>query len=68
MKEQRFKVMGTLKEAKEFAKIIKGKVEKKEKGIGGYIVKRCNHSFIDADNEGFYGYEVCRFCGLKKHK
>jgi len=26
------------------------------------------HSFIDADNEGEYGYEVCRFCGEKRKK
>lgn len=30
--------------------------------------KRCDHSFIAADNEGFYGFEVCRFCGKRRHK
>lgn len=28
----------------------------------------CEHSFIDADNEGIYGYEICRFCGWRQHK
>ena len=28
----------------------------------------CQHSWIDADNEGFYGKEICRFCGEKRRK
>ena len=28
----------------------------------------CEHSFIDADNDGIYGNEVCRFCGWRRHK
>jgi len=28
----------------------------------------CNHEYIDADNEGFYGFEFCRFCGKRRHK
>lgn len=32
------------------------------------MCSRCEHSFIDSDNEGDYGYEQCRFCGLKQHK
>ena len=29
---------------------------------------RCEHSFVDLDNEGIYGKEVCRFCGLIRRK
>lgn len=29
---------------------------------------RCEHSFIDNDNEGCYGNEICRFCGLIRNK
>ena len=29
---------------------------------------KCDHEWIDDDNEGFYGKEVCRFCGIKRHK
>ena len=28
----------------------------------------CDHSFIDEDNEGIYGNEVCRFCGEEQEK
>lgn len=28
----------------------------------------CEHSFIDVDNEGAYGFEGCRFCGWREHK
>jgi len=27
----------------------------------------CEHQFIPSDNEGCYGYEVCRLCGKKQH-
>lgn len=30
--------------------------------------KLCKHSFIDKDNEGVYGKEVCRFCGYIRNK
>jgi len=29
---------------------------------------KCEHSFIDNDNEGIYGKEVCRFCGEIRSK
>lgn len=28
----------------------------------------CNHSFVDSDNEGYYGKEKCRFCGKIRDK
>ena len=28
----------------------------------------CDHWFVDADNEGFYGKEECRFCGFTQDK
>jgi hypothetical protein len=28
----------------------------------------CECSYIDMDNEGQYGKEVCRFCGKKQRK
>jgi len=28
---------------------------------------KCDHQFIPNDNEGIYGYEICRFCGKKQH-
>jgi len=30
--------------------------------------EQCTHSFIDADNEGCYGKEICRRCGIKQAK
>lgn len=29
---------------------------------------QCEHDFIDDDNEGCYGKEICRFCGFKRKK
>jgi hypothetical protein len=26
------------------------------------------HSFVDSDNEGSYGHQVCRICGIKEKK
>ena len=31
------------------------------------IITTCRHSFIDADNEGCYGNEICRYCGFTQH-
>lgn len=31
-------------------------------------ISPCNHSYIDADNFGVYGKEVCTICGHKQHK
>lgn len=31
-------------------------------------VDKCKHSWVDADNEGIYGQEECRFCGKKSKK
>ena len=31
-------------------------------------ISECSHSFMDLDNEGIYGKEVCRFCGIKQSK
>ena len=31
-------------------------------------VPECDHSWVDADNEGIYGQEECRKCGVKKDK
>ena len=42
--------------------------ELRQRGFNIKEDKMCNHSFVDCDNDGFYGYEVCRFCGLKRHK
>jgi hypothetical protein len=30
--------------------------------------KKCSHLFIDNDNDGCYGYEICVYCGTKRHK
>ena len=30
-------------------------------------VFKCEHSFID-DNEGCYGFQICRICGYKEKK
>lgn len=32
------------------------------------ITKICEHSFIDKDNNGVYGLEVCRYCGVENGK
>lgn len=28
--------------------------------------EECEHSFADEDNEGIYGFSICRFCGHKE--
>ena len=40
------------------------------KTIGLYedCAEPCEHDWIDDDNEGSYGKEVCRFCGEKQKK
>ena len=42
------------------------KKTKKTKKAKSYV--KCGHFWIDADNEGCYGYEECRFCGMRRHK
>lgn len=32
------------------------------------VAMGCFHSFVDKDNEGIYGIEYCRFCGLERSK
>jgi len=29
---------------------------------------RCDHSWIEADNEAPYGKEICRICGKRRSK
>ena len=32
------------------------------------LINKCEHSWIDSDNEGCYGIEICRFCGKERKK
>ena len=48
------------------SKLVTNK-EEYAKSLGQIVKKECKHSFVPADNEGPYGYEVCRFCQQKRH-
>jgi hypothetical protein len=44
------------------------KVKATPNSLRGFDMEKCNHSWIDCDNEGMYGIEECRYCGEKRHK